>query len=162
MVSSSLLAALALLAAEPAYRSAWVDNSGQLHIVLSSGKEVLPRKADGQVSFGDPVISADHRTVAWLALYPDPTPGYDYPLDPIPSALVIFRSDRVLHTFSTGQIFWDWEFQDGDKRVAYSAGPMHGGAAECVLRDVDSGNIVARWSVRSGGEPPEWAQNLRR
>ncbi len=87
--------------------------------------------------------------------YPDP-PG-----DPLAGKLVIYRAGQMLHTFTTVQVFWDWQFQDGGKRVAYSTGPTHGGAAQCVLRDVDSGHVVARWLVHSGNQPPAWSLDLR-
>jgi hypothetical protein len=49
-----------------------VDKNGQLHIVLDSGKEILPPKSRDQVSFGQPAISPDRRTVGWLVMYADP------------------------------------------------------------------------------------------
>ena len=76
-------------------------------------------------------------------------------------SLVIFRAGRVIHTFTTEQMFWDWQFQDGGKQVAYSTGPTHGGAAECMLRDVVSGRTISRWRVKGGEDPPSWAQALR-
>ena len=157
----AFLAALTLFAGSPAYRSVSVDGSGQLHIVLDSGKEVLPRKIQGQVSFDSPLVSPDRRTVGWLVMYPEEEAiGYVGP--PIPGKLVVYRAGRVLHTFSTEQVFWDWQFRDGGKQVAYSTGPTHGGAAECVLRDVESGKVVAHWWVKPGSEPPTWARNLDR
>ena len=136
-----LAAALPLSLRATEYRSVSVDQSGQLHIVLDSGKEILPPKVRGQVSFGDPVISPDRRTIGWLVMYPDPTITY-YQGAEVPLKLIIYQAGRVLHTFTTEQVFWDWQFQDGGKRVAYSTGPTHGGAAECVLRDVESGRTV--------------------
>jgi hypothetical protein len=161
-----LLAVLA--AATPAdsatamYRSVAVDSAGRLHIVLESGAEVRPPKLRGQVSFGDPAISPDRRTAGWLVLYPYPGPqGASYRRDPIAGDLVLYRSGRVIHRFRTEQTFWDWRFQDAGRRVAYSTGPTHGGAAVCVLRDVETGQILAEWPVRGGGEPPDWARGLR-
>ena len=95
-------------------------------------------------------------------MYPYPSPpGTEYAGEPIAGALALYSSGRIIHTFGTEQTFWDWQFQDGGKRVAYSTGPRHGGAAECVLRDVDSGKMVARWLVKDGDEPPAWARTLR-
>jgi hypothetical protein len=152
----SLFAALVLFASGPGYRSASVDESGQLHIVLDSGREILPEKAHGQVSFTDPLISPDRRTVGWLAEYPAP-----FQNGTLSGKLVIYRAGRVLHAFDTEQVFWDWQFQDGGKRVAYSTGPTHGGAALCLLREVESGRVVAHWRVKSAGKPPSWAESLR-
>jgi hypothetical protein len=153
-----LFAALALFASGPVYRSLSVDGSGQLHIVLDSGKEVLPEKTPGQISFGLPRISPDDHTAGWLEEYADP--GYGSYIREISDTLVIYRAGRVLHRFKADQVFWDWDFRDGGKRVAYSSGLTHGGAAECVLRDVGSGRIVARWRVTSTSEAPSWAGDL--
>jgi len=160
-IGLALLAALGLWAGGPGYRSVSVDRTGQLHIVLDSGKEILAPSMRGQVSFSDPVISPDSRTVGWLVMYKDPTTTH-YEGAQLPGKLVIYRGGRILHSFTTEQTFWDWQFQDGGKRVAYSTGPTHGGAAECVLRDVDSGRTVARWQVSQGNDPPVWARTLRR
>ena len=155
--------ALTLFASDPAYRTVSVDDAGQLHIIFESGKEILPKKTRGQVSFDAALISADFRTVGWLVMYPFPVPpGSDYHAGPIPGRLAIYRAGRVIHTFTTQQIFWDWQFRDGGKRVACSTGPTHGGAAECVLRDVETGGIVAHWWVTSDTEPPPWVRDLYR
>lgn len=157
-----LVAFSMLSSAVPGYRSASVDSAGRLHIVLDSGKEILPPKIRDQVSFGDPAISPDRRTVGWLVLYPYPNPpGAAYVRNPIAGALVLYRDGRVVHEFRTEQTFYDWQFQSGGKHVAYSTGPTHGGAAECVLRDVDSGKVVAQWWVKPGVDPPAWARPLR-
>ncbi len=155
-----ILVCLTLFGGVPEYRSVSVDQSGQLHIVLDSGKEILARKVSGQASFDHPLISPDQRTVGWLAMYPDPTVDYDKGAE-IAGKLVIYQADRIRFTFSTEQVFWDWQFQDGGKRVAYSVGPTHGGAVEGVLRDVDSGLVVASWRVNSGSPPPDWVRTLR-
>ena len=153
-----LLSALSLTAAEPVYRSASVDRSGQLHITLASGRQISAPKLRDQEGFDSPLISLDHLTVGWLAIYyPDPTNrGLQ-----AAGKLVLYRAGRILRSFSTEQTFWGWEFQENGKRVAYSTGPTHGGAAECVLRDVDSGRIIARYDIHSGAEQPAWARKLR-
>ena len=155
-----LSAALAFSMVDPTYSSATVDSNGQLRIVPKSGKEILPAKITGQQAFDSPAISPDGRTVGWLALYP-------FENTQLAGTLVIYRAGRVLHTFTAAQVFWDWQFREGGKLVAYSTGPTHGGAAECVLAEVDSGKIVERWAVPPSpegheAEPPLWAQTLRR
>lgn len=156
-----ILPAIYLLAAAPDYRSATVDQTGQLHIITGSGEEIRPQKIHGQIAFDSPQISPDRRTVGWLVMYPAPTPdGGESTEAPIAGELAIYRDGRIIHTFTTNQIFWDWQFQHQGRRVAYSTGPTHGGAAECVLRELDSGRIVAHWRVESGAAPA-WARDLR-
>lgn len=156
-----LLLPIALLASNTAYRAVSIDGTGQLHITLEDGTQVLAPKLHDQVAFESAAISADHQTVGWLADYPDPT-YENYVASPIAGALVLYRNGRILQKFFTGQIFWDWQFQEGGKRVAYSTGPTHGEASECVLRDVVSGRVIDRWAATPGGKPPSWAEALGR
>ena len=161
ILAGFLICAL-MSAAGSSYRSLSVDSAGRLQIELDTGGVIKPARLKDQVAFGAPEISPDHRTVGWLAMYRYPSPpGTGYVREPIAGALILYRSGRIIHTFGTEQTFWDWQFQDGGKHVAYSTGPTHGGAVECVLRDVDSGKIVATWWVKDGGDPPAWAQSLR-
>jgi hypothetical protein len=143
-------------AESPQYRSVSIDEKGQLHILLSSGRQILPQKLADQVSFSDPRLSRDHRTVGWLADYPNPDASYPYSGD-----LVLYQSGHVLRKFSTGQTFWSWEFANRDRDVAYCTGPMHGGASECELRSLTSGHLLARWVPDDKAEPPAWAKSLR-
>ena len=157
-----LLCAAAAIPADSVYRSVSVDERGQIHIVASSGKEILPPKLPAQIAFGDPRIAPGGRTVGWLVLYPLPgPPGDTYVGDPLAGALALYRDGRIIHTFTTDQTFWDWQFQEGGRRVAFSTGPTHGGAALCVLRDVGSGKRIAAWRVNAGEEAPAWARDLR-
>jgi hypothetical protein len=148
--------AFSAIAGESEYQSVWEDKAGRLHIKVSSGKEEIVRKVKDQTSFGDPMIAPDRRTVGWLINYP-PDGNNSYEL---PETLVLYRAAHVLHRFNTDQICWDWKFRNGGKRVAYCTGPTHGGAAQCLLREVDSGKIVARWTPKPSGSPPAWAKDL--
>ena len=88
------------------------------------------------------------------------------PIPAIPAArfranLSSTAAEAIFQTFDTEQIFQDWQFQNGSSRVAYSTGPTHGGAAECVLRDVETGKLLDHWYPKEGGKAPDWAANLR-
>jgi hypothetical protein len=150
------VAALTLCAADQAYRSAAVDDQGQLRIRLASGQEILAPKSKGQVSFGDAWISPDSRTVGWLVMYPYPEAEQAW-RGPLGGALVLYRAGRVLHTFKAVQPIWEWELKDGGKQIAYRESPMHGGSQTCFLGDVDSGRIIARWWNGSVDRRPDWA-----
>jgi len=139
------------------YRSVTVDRNGQLHIVLESGKEIMPPRIRGQKSFDEPAISPDGRTVGWIAVWRNQNPNFtDLPLE-----LVIYRTGHILRRIRGG-FFWDWRFEADGKQVAYSTGPQHGGAAVCLLLDVNSGREIAVWQVTGETDPPDWAAPLRR
>jgi len=142
------------------YRSVLIDEKGQLHILLSSGGQILPQKLYDQVTFGEPLLSQDHRTVGWLAYYPYPGASAAS-VDPIPGRLVLYRSGHVLQSFPTGQIFWSWQFVNSDRDVAYCTGPTHGDAGQCNLRSIKSGRILAQWFPDAKVDPPAWAKDLR-
>ena len=137
----------------PLYRSAMIDQNGQLHILLASGRQILPPRLPYQVAFSNPLLSRDHRTVGWLADYS----GDSYPYS---GALVLYRFDHLLRKFSAKQTFWSWRFANGDRDVAYCDGPTHGGASECDLRSLKSGNLLARWIPNDKADPPAWAKDL--
>ena len=149
------------------YKKVLIDNDGLLNITLEHGSLVRPEKLPDQIAFGSAAISPDHRTVGWLALYPDNSCSHcEAPC--LAGTLVLYRKDRVLHQFSTAQVFWDWQFWDKGKRVGYSTGPTHGGAGQCLLRDVETGAIVSRWLVPRPSnsnlppsQPPKCAEKLR-
>ena len=144
----------------PQYRSVLIDEKGQLHILLRSGRQILPSKLYLQIAFSDPLLSRDHRTVGWLAEYPDP--GAADPADrPYSGELVFYRSGHFLRSFSTEQTFWSWQFANRDRDVAYCTGPTHGGARECVLRSLISGHLLARWIPDDKVDPPAWVKDLR-
>jgi hypothetical protein len=130
--------------------------------LLDSGREILPSMLKDQVAFSEAKISPDHKIVGWLVDYPNPT-AFQYQASPISGDLVLYRDGHILHRFTPDQIIWDWGFRHNGKHIAYSSGPLHGGAAECVLRDADSGKVLARWIVNQGDDAsvPEWAVDLR-
>jgi len=142
------------------YKSVQIDDKGRLNLGMETGAEKPAPRLKGQVRFEEAAISSDRKTVGWLVDYPDPSVTY-YRGATIPGSLVLYRDGRILHVFTTEQIFWDWSFVDGGAQVAYCTGPTHGGAAECVLRGVESGAVVARWPVVQDAEGPAWAKNLR-
>jgi hypothetical protein len=137
----------------PLYRSAMIDQSGQLHIFLEAGRQILPPKLPYQVAFSDPLLTRDHRTIGWLADYS----GDSYPYS---GDLILYRFGRLLRRFSAKQTFWSWRFANGDRDVAYCDGPTHGGAHECDLRSLRSGALLARWIPNDQADPPAWARDL--
>ena len=58
------------------YRRADVDSLGQLRIITSTKRQIVPAKVQGQVGFEKAAISADGRAVGWLALFPNAATSY--------------------------------------------------------------------------------------
>jgi hypothetical protein len=141
------------------YGSVSLDSAGQLSIIPSAGAIFKAPRLRDQVSFSQPSLSTDHRTLAWLANYPDPTapPGS---ADPIAGRLVLYRAGRVLRTYRTDQVFWSWQFVQDGKDVAFCTGPSHGGADTCELHRISSGHRLATWSAHAAGDPPPWVKGL--
>jgi hypothetical protein len=141
------------------YQSVQLDSAGQLSITLSSGAVLRPPKLQDQVSFSQPLISANHQTIAWLANYADPSAPQGSS-DRVAGRLVLYRKGHVFRSFHTDQIFWSWQFVNQDRDIAFCTGPTHGGASGCELHRVDSGHLQARWDTHSLGDPPLWVQGL--
>ena len=153
------IVALSPRAQSQSYRSVQLDPAGQLSITLSSGTVLRPPKLQDQISFSQPLISGDHRTVAWLADYADPFGSQDSS-DRIAGRLVLYRAGHVLRRFRTDQIFWSWHFVNQDLDIAFCTGPTHGGASGCELHRVVDGHLKARWDTHSVGDPPPWVHGL--
>ena len=136
------------------YLSATLDAAGALRIHLESGGEVLAPTLPEQIAFSSPAVSPNHETVGWMADYPEPISGS------MSGYLVLYRKGHVIHRFSSGQDLWDWHFWRDGREVAYTVGPMHGGADAAILRDTVTGKVRARWTPNRG-TPPAWAKTLR-
>jgi hypothetical protein len=141
------------------YQSVSLDSAGQLSITLGSGSVVTPPKLQDQLSFRQPLVSGDHRTVGWLANYAD-SAGPQGTNDPIAGRLVLYRAGHVLRTFGTDQIFWSWGFVNQNQDIAFCTGPTHGGASGCELHRISSGLLQAKWDTHSVVDPPFWVKGL--
>ena len=161
-----LAGAASAFAASVRYKTASIDEAGQIHILTTAAKEIVPPKFKDQVAFTQQSISPNSKIVGWLELYPYPQPPeITYVPDPIPQCLVLYQNGRALHRFRTDQIFWDWHFWSGGTQVAYVTGPTHGGGGQAILRDVASGRILQRWYPPNTDSPetspPVWVKGLR-
>lgn len=146
--------------AQTTYRRAVIDTPAQLRLITSGGQAILPMKDSGQVGFDSPSISADHRSVGWLALYPNCCTTYAIPLK-----LVVRTgtNDRVFE--GSGLPIWRWAFVDNSKAVAFRQAPIHGDVpAHYELRDLATGKLVASFekAVDSSRSAPRWVQIVDR
>jgi len=128
------------------FARAMLDSSAGLRITTSTGQTIVPEKDSGQVGFAAPAISADHRRVGWLALYPNCCTSY-----PIPLKLVVRTAGKERVIDGAALPVWRWVFVDGGRRVAIRQTPVHGDApAHYELRDADSGKLVEAYDALWG------------
>jgi hypothetical protein len=142
--------------AQPTYRRADVDATGQLRIVLASGHAVRPPKDSGQVAFAQVAISADHRTIGWVALYPNCCTTY-----PIPLELVLLRAGGGRTVIAGALPIWQWAFSPGGQRVVLRQAPVHGAAPMLYeLHDIRTGRLIASTEVDAGTSAalPAWVR----
>ena len=162
-----LLAIALLLAALPAaavehYRAAELQADGRLRLTTTHGAvRWAPLDAaarpEPQSAFAQPQVSADGRTVGWLALYPGCCQSY-----PLPLALVLYRDGKMLRSLTgAGMPTWHWRFVAGGREVAFMQRPSHGAApGHYELREVASGRLRAQFDRGDGDRAPlpAWAR----
>ncbi len=141
------------------YRALSLDQTGQLSITLESGTVESPPKLPDQVSFSQPLLSGDRRTVAWLANYADPSASQGSS-QTITGRLVLYSASHVIRSFGTDQVFWSLQFVNQDRDIAFCTGPTHGGATVCELHRIASGHLRAKWDPHSAGDLPPWVKGL--
>lgn len=134
------------------------DPSGRLWIVTTEGREIIPDKEEDQVGFDNAAISADRRSVGWLALFPNCCASY-----PIPLKLVVYVNCRR-HAFTGNELpIWKWAFSKDGEMVAFRQEPVHGGfAVHYELREILTGRMVAEYDsyADKSGKAPTWVQAL--
>jgi|SRR5579875_1227813 len=133
------------------------DTTGDVHLVDSTGKDILVRKWTEAVS--DPKIASDRMTAGWLL---EERAGTSYT---VPQAIAIYRSDKVVRTFipSDWPMIIAWAFFASGKQVGFSSSALHGAESErrsYELHDVQTGRILERWDGQHSGKSPAWVQQL--
>jgi hypothetical protein len=160
----ALLCAMAIAAgasrsgAQEKIARAGVDQHGQLRITSSLGRRITPAKEKDQVGFDNVSISADRRSVGWLALFPNCCTTY-----PVPLRLVVYSMGRQRKFSGSGLAFARWAFSADGRRVAFRQETVHSSqGVHYELRDVSTGRFVAAYDP-DGAHPstaPRWVQSL--
>jgi hypothetical protein len=144
LVSTLLAAALTAAPAAERYAEVSVDQSGRVRVMTEDGRLVSPPLEAEQVEAGQPRISPDHRSVGWVALYPNCCTSY-----PLPLKVVILHNGRR-HVLAGFASIWYWGFQDSGKYVATREGLPHGSA----------GQHYERWDVVTGRKAAEYTPSV--
>ncbi|HEX4683126.1 MAG TPA: hypothetical protein VH277_10470 [Gemmatimonadaceae bacterium] len=157
VVLFALLALPANLRAQEKYSKVYLDSAHQLHVVTSRGRRITPRKIGDQTEFDAPRISADRKSVGWLAVHPNCCTTY-----PIPIELVVLSGGKQ-HVFRGADLAtWHWAFSPDGKRVVLEQGPVHGTRRSFELRDIRTGRRVNSFQADSVDEKrlPAWTRVL--
>jgi hypothetical protein len=145
--------------AQQGYRRADIDTLGQLRIITVSGRQIDPRKDSDQVAFDQVAISADHRSVGWVALYSNCCTSY-----PIPLKLIVLTDGTTLTLAGNGLPLWRWSFSADGKRIAFRQAPIHGEEhSHFELRDLRTGRLVDSFDADSANlrDAPAWVRALQ-
>src|SRR5215211_1283461 len=125
--------------AQRTVRRADIDSMGQLRIVLSDYSVILPPKDSDQVAFEQVALSADHRIVGWVALYPNCCTTY-----PVPLRLVLLQARGGRTVIGNELPIWQWAFAADGRSVVIRQAPIHGAAPMYYeRRDIRSGRVIA-------------------
>jgi hypothetical protein len=151
----SIAAPLAGQAAD-AYDTVTVDVKGRLHILTRDGRRIVPVMDSDQVGVDKPAISADRRSVGWLALFPNCCTSY-----PIPLKLVVYVSGTVHSFVGTGLPIWRWCFDSSGTHVAFYQETVHGGiGGHYELRDLSTARLIDDYDPQETAPPPAWVAAL--
>jgi len=142
---------------QPEIVKAEIDSGGQIHILDSTGREVIPPEDKDQADCSSPKMAEDKHTVGWLAEYANEGPSY-----PLPLVLVIYRDGKIIQQIGRGQSIWDWQFRKRGDEVAFWIGPTHGDfIPHFELHDVRSGKLLAQWDGHLDQKHPSWVDGLK-
>ena len=126
--------------AQPTVSRVHIDSTGQLRIALSDKRVSSPPKDSDQVAFEQVALSADHRIVGWVALYPNCCTTY-----PVPLKLVVLQAAGGRTVIANELPIWQWAFAADGQSVVIRQAPIHG--AESMFyerRDIRTGRVIAR------------------
>jgi hypothetical protein len=155
----AVLAIGSVSAAVETYQTASIDQNGQLRIVTTDRREIVPKKERDQAGFDKPAISEDRRVVGWLALYPNCCTSY-----PIPLKLMTYANGKRRTFTGAGLPIWQWRFVEGGKQIAFEQETVHRGlGVHFELHDTGTGRLIAEYSPDAPGAPtlvPQWVRDL--
>lgn len=156
-----LVGVMALACSEAAsFRSVQLSADGkQLTVTRSDGTSFEAPRLGDQDEFGSPAISADHRAVGWLALYPGVGASYSMPLE-----LVVLDTDGHLQRFSGdfGMVF-GWCFHPRRHAVIYQVRLPHGSSPlEFEMRDLSGRRLLQKFRLEAVGPDASELEALRR
>lgn len=136
---------------------AYADPSGGMHVALTNGQDLAVAKEKGQTGATEIKVSNDRQTAGWFVEYPNP--DADRSWEKLHGKLVLWRDGKVLHRYSTEQVFWSWDFWQAGKQVRFHTGPLHG-AGRFELHDLETGRLVAAVDEETTHTLPDWAESL--
>ncbi len=126
MMLRALVAAVAASSAFVASAAGYVvhakpDDGSSLSLTRDGRTVPAPRTEPEQAGFEQAQVSADGRTVGWVAQMPNCCTSY-----PLPLVLVLYRDGKVIRRFDEAPPIWDWAFVPGRDEVVIRQAYPHG------------------------------------
>jgi hypothetical protein len=135
-----------------------VGDSQTLQLERDGRAEVAPKTEPEQDGFGQARVSADGRTVGWVALTAGCCTSY-----PLPTVLVLYRDGRAIRRFDDGPPTWHWAFVPGRDEVVTQQALAHGPEAFLFTRRrIADGRTLATYRCnqdeKTPAPRPAWAR----
>jgi hypothetical protein len=154
IIAASMTLGAESSSAQGFFRRAEVDSLGEVRITLADKSIIRPPKESTQAGVEQLALSADHRVVGWVVLYPNCCTSY-----PIPLKLVLLRAGGRRTVISDGLPVWQWAFSPDGGSVVIRQAPVHGDApVSYEQRDIRSGRVIASTITDSTTALPGWAR----
>jgi len=134
------------------------DTHGELTLLRNGRPVGAPRTEPDQEGFEQVRVSADGRTVGWVAALANCCTSY-----PLPRVLVLLRDDRVLARFDRAPPIFGWAFVPGRDEVVIQQQSPHGPEYLTFTRvRIADGRELARYECdqdeRTHAPRPPWSR----
>lgn len=134
------------------------DDTSTLSLKQAGRTIRAPKTEHEQEGFWQPRVSADGRTVGWVAETANCCTSY-----PLPTVLVLYRGGKVIRRFPEVPPIWEWQFGPGPDEVVTRQAYPHGQEYFTYSRlRISDGKLLAQFECNQD-EPvkavrPAWAR----
>ena len=140
----------------PTIADIYTDSGGSVHIVYGDGSEFQPPKEKEQASCSSPAVAESKSAAGWAVEKVVCCQPY-----PIPTTIVVYRLDKQILQFETGQLIVAWRFLDNGAHVVSHSDRSHGvSSPHYALWDVNTGREIDNWDGELTELAPAWARSI--
>jgi hypothetical protein len=138
-------------------RKAYIGSRGNIHIVLSDGKDIKIPKQKDEVNSTSLVVADDKQSAGWVVNSPNNCcTSY-----PIPLMLMIYQPGRPFLRLGGGMPVWSWRFRNGGKQVAFYTNTVHGDySPHYELHSLPGGRLLKKLDDWPDEKSLSWTNGL--